>query len=95
MENNVEKSECTSLADEYYTLFDNISAMLLVQGMNPKLNKQEMYITFDNKMDDAKLDEAMKEEVRIVFGDDCQKRYLLKKGKKKTTINFIVAGKWE
>lgn len=85
-----------TVKDAYLELFDNITAMLLAQGLDPKPNREEMYITFDNKKDFDVISGYVKAEVDIVFSKNSPiKRYRMKQGKKKTTINFIVVGKWE
>ena len=54
--------------EQYHSLFENITAMLLAQGLNPNPNEDEMYITFDPKIDIDKITAAVNEEVAVVFG---------------------------
>lgn len=81
--------------EAYEELYDNVTAMLLVQGMKPSINKEEMYITFENKKN-KDVNNFVQQEVEAVFGK-CDKsiRFRIKQGKLKSTINFIVSGRWE
>ena len=76
--------------EQYHSLFENITAMLLAQGLNPNPNEDEMYITFDPKIDIDKITAAVNEEVAVVFGTTGNiKRCKIKQGKKKCSVCFI------
>lgn len=82
--------------EAYQDLYDNVTAMLLAQGMNPKCNKDEMYITFDNNNKSGLMREYIQQEVEVVFGkNNTTKRFCLKAGKTKYTLTFIASGRWE
>lgn len=97
MENLREMKVYASNKEAYEALFDNVTAMLLVQGLNPNTNREELYITFDNdKKKDAEIESYIMLEVKEVFGvSDKSKRFSIKKGKKKNTLTFIASGRWE
>lgn len=76
-------------------LFDNITAMLLTQGLNPRIHRDELYLTFDSTGKDIKS--AINEEVDLIFGDDVtyKKVYSLKRCSHGCTLYLVKRGKEE
>lgn len=78
--------------EQVNTLYDNITAMLLVQNCEPKIHKDEMYITFQTKdeNDFNRIKSAIKEEVALVFPNDKSSKHTrIRRNGSKCTLNFI------
>ena len=81
-------------AEAYNELFDNVCAMLLVQGKQPVAHKDELYINYEVKgeADAKKIAGFINEEVEHVFGNG--KRHVnIRTNGKKATVYFVKTGR--
>lgn len=78
--------------EQVNTLYDNITAMLLVQGCDPVIHKEEMYITFHTKTEDDfnHISDAIKTEVSLIFPKDKSSKHTrIRRNGNKCTLTFI------